>query len=53
MIRMLTLTSYEDWKRCITVLFGIPLTSPHIEQKPAALRDPGEQYDAKACRDVG
>ncbi len=37
---MLALKSYEDWKHCITVLCGIPLTEPYIEQRLAELRDP-------------
>lgn len=34
--------SYEDWKHCITVLCGIPLTSAFIAQRLAALRDPND-----------
>lgn len=34
------LRTYEDWKHCITVLCGIPLTRSFIEQRLAALRDP-------------
>ena len=37
---MLILKSYEDWKHGITVLSGIQLTRPHIEQRLTALRDP-------------
>ena len=36
----LSLTSYGGWKHCITILCGIPLTGPYIEQRPTALRDP-------------
>jgi hypothetical protein len=39
---MQALKSYEDWKHCITVLCGIPLTRPYIEERLAALRDPAD-----------
>lgn len=42
MKQSLTLNSYEDWRRCITVLCGIPLTSSYIQQRLAALRDPAD-----------
>lgn len=29
--------TYEDWKHCITVSCGIPLTSEYVEQRIAAL----------------
>jgi len=32
--------SYEDWKHCITVLCGIPLTRSYVEARIAALGDP-------------
>lgn len=37
---MQSLKSYEDWKHCVTVLCGIPLTQAYVEQRLAALRDP-------------
>ena len=40
MNRMPALKSYEDRKHCITMLCGIPLTGPYIEQRLTALRDP-------------
>jgi len=39
---MQALKSYEDWKHCITVLCGIPLTRPYIEERLTALRDPAD-----------
>jgi len=36
---MLPLRSYEDWKHCITVLCGIPLTGRYIEQRLIALHN--------------
>ena len=44
---MLALTSYEDWKHCITVLCGIPLTEPYIEQRLAELGDPANNTTQK------
>lgn len=35
----MALNSYEDWKHCITVSCGIPLTAPYIDQRLSALRD--------------
>lgn len=34
-----SLKTYEDWKHCITVLCGIPLSLPYVEQRLAALRN--------------
>lgn len=39
---MLSLTSYDEWKHCITVHCGIPLTLAYVEQRLTALRDPTE-----------
>ena len=39
---MLTLNTYDDWKHCITVLCGIPLTLAYVEQRLAALSDPAD-----------
>ena len=36
---MQSLKTYGDWKHCITVLCGIPLTGPYIEQRLTALRN--------------
>ena len=38
--------TYDDWKECITVYCGIPLTLAYVEQRLAALRDPAE-YSTK------
>ena len=37
---MLVLNTYEDWKHCITVDCGIPLTREYVQQRLAALHDP-------------
>ncbi len=37
---MQSLKTYDEWKHCITVLCGIPLTQAYVEQRLAALRDP-------------
>jgi hypothetical protein len=34
--------NYEDWKKCITVVCGIPLTRPYVEQRLIALRNPAD-----------
>ena len=39
---MQSLTTYNDWKHCITVLCGIPLTPAYVEERLAALRDPSD-----------
>jgi len=36
------LRNYEDWKHCITVLCGIPLTADYVERRIAALDDVGD-----------
>ena len=37
-------TSYEEWKRCITVDCGIALTPKFIEERIAALNDDKEYH---------
>lgn len=37
-----SLSTYDDWKHCITVLCGIPLTLEYVEQRLAALRNSAE-----------
>ena len=44
---MQSLKTYGDWKYCITVLCGIPLTGPYIEQRLSALRDPANNTTQK------
>ena len=34
--------NYADWKECITVYCGIPLTLAYVEQRLSALRDPSD-----------
>ena len=33
------LSTYEDWKHCITVLCGIPLTLEFVDRRITALND--------------
>jgi hypothetical protein len=47
MTRMPALQTFEDWKHCITVLCGIPLTRSYIDQRLAALRDPADYSTQK------
>ncbi|MEM7192630.1 MAG: hypothetical protein AAF405_07120 [Pseudomonadota bacterium] len=42
-----SLRTYDDWKHCITVLCGIPLTSAYVESRLAALRDPADYSTQK------
>ena len=42
-----SLKTYDDWKHCITVLCGIPLTQTYVEQRLAALRDPADHHTQK------
>lgn len=44
---MLALKSFEDWKHCITVLCGIPLTEPYVEKRLTELRDPANTTTQK------
>lgn len=39
---MKSLKTYDDWKHCITVLCGIPLTQAYVEQRLATLRNPAD-----------
>lgn len=47
MNEMVTLKRYEDWKHCISVLCGIPLTMPYIEKRLTALRDSADYTTQK------
>ena len=41
------LSNYDDWKHCITVECGIPLTPDYVEQRIAALKDPQNHHTQK------
>ena len=43
----MTLASYEDWKHCISVSCGIPLTLDYIERRIRDLSDPGNSHTRK------
>jgi len=36
------LSTYEDWKHCITVSCGIPLTLDYVEKRIDELKDPND-----------
>jgi len=42
------LTTYEDWKHCITVLCGIPLTSEYIEKRLLELENSSDYGTRKS-----
>jgi len=41
------LNTYDDWKHCITVLCGIPLTPDYIEKRLAELKNPNDYKTQK------
>ena len=41
------LKTYEDWKHCITVQCGIPLTLDYIEKRLTDLNDPSNYHTQK------
>jgi len=47
------LSTYEDWKYCITVSCGIPLTSDYIEKRIARLRDPSDYHTQQFVKTYG
>ena len=44
---MQSLKTYDEWKHCITVLCGIPLTSAYVEKRLSELRDPADHGTKK------
>ncbi len=40
----MNLNTYDEWKRCITVLCGIPLTTDYINRRITDLNDPSNQH---------
>ncbi len=44
---MRSLGAYDDWKHCITVLCGIPLTQAYVNERLAALRNPADYKTQK------
>ena len=44
---ILKLDTYEEWKHCITVLCGIPLTLDYIEKRIAELNDLNNYHTKK------
>ena len=39
--------TYNDWKHCITVLCGIPLTPAYVQERLAVLRNPADHGTQK------
>ena len=52
-LRMIKLSNFEDWQRCITVECGIPLTPEFIETRLTALRNPGDEHTRKFVKEWG
>lgn len=36
--------TYDDWKHCITVSCGIPLTPQYVQERIVALTDPKDHH---------
>jgi len=47
------LSTYEDWKRCITVDCGIELTSDFIDKRLTALNDLDNYHTQKFKKNYG
>ncbi|MEM9435441.1 MAG: hypothetical protein AAGA15_00250 [Pseudomonadota bacterium] len=45
--------NYEDWKHCITVKCGIPLTPSYVEERIAALSDEADYTTQKFIKRWG
>lgn len=41
------LETYDDWKHCITVECGIPLTAAYVDERIAALKNPNDHHTRK------
>lgn len=50
---MILPSSYQEWKRCITVDCGIKLTRPYIEERLRALRDERDEQTKQFIRLYG
>lgn len=51
--RPVKLSNYDDWKHCITIECGIPLTPEFIENRIASLRDPNDLHTRKFTDEWG
>lgn len=47
------LDTYDNWKHCITVECGIPLTAAYINQRIGALRNPMDHHTQKFIQEYG
>ena len=45
--------TYEEWRHCITVKCGIPLTADYIEQRLRALQSPNDAGTARFRKSYG
>lgn len=45
--------TYEDWKHCITVACGIPLTPSYVAERLAALQNPSDFHTQKFVNQWG
>ncbi|MEM8784906.1 MAG: hypothetical protein AAGF19_03540 [Pseudomonadota bacterium] len=50
---MKSLSTYDDWKHCITVECGIPLTAEYIESRLKALKDESDLQTKKFASEWG
>lgn len=46
-------TSYGEWKHCITVVCGIPLTSDYAQQRIAALGNKSDHHTQRFIEQWG
>ena len=53
MVPQMKLDNYEDWKHCITVSCGIPLTPDYIEKRIASLKDPDDYHTQQFVKTWG
>ncbi|MEM1388950.1 MAG: hypothetical protein AAF748_11145 [Pseudomonadota bacterium] len=45
--------SYDDWKHCITVKCGIPLTTDYVQERIAALSNQNDFHTQKFIKRWG
>ena len=47
------LDNYDDWKHCITISCGIPLTTDYIEKRITSLKDPNDYHTRQFVKTWG
>ncbi len=50
---MMSLRTYQDWRHCIEVQCGIPLTPTFVAQRLAELADPAHERTQKFVKTWG